>query len=413
MSENCPLCNALTTKKAIITYNSCAKCYRENKIETISDEELNEQILKLVKIKNMREEKKSIIETYLEQGKSINEIFYNVESMEVLETLIRECDVYIDNYKSYILLNKLIQEENIVFATQLFVSKMINDIVCCEYCHTSSDYNTHENQYLWKLLNLCIKLGDIDRFKYLEYYYNIKLIEIHNDVPKYYNDWTTNEKLTKYENDKIRILIDKVNKITSKYSGNSWSQENIKDKFYQDLLNYVKPINNVNIIKLIFENYPSIFKSGIYIDDFIYKIIASKNKDMILWIKNFNVYIPHDGINYNGHLKNTIISQISKYQNEEMFNPNIDLDFYLYTVELSGCSKSDLILGGHIADNIENINYKFFELMFENTINYKYKNDNDGLRQRHTIENIGLPKIFYAAKLKRPDIYNYLLDKIH
>ena len=50
MSENCPLCNALTTKKAINTYQSCAKCYKASQQIKKINEETAKKNSKLIKI---------------------------------------------------------------------------------------------------------------------------------------------------------------------------------------------------------------------------------------------------------------------------------------------------------------------------------------------------------------------------
>jgi hypothetical protein len=406
-----------------------SKCHSDNKLETISDEESNDKLEQVNRIKNMREEKDNIgtqleqvnriknmreekdnIGTQLEQVNN-NELFYNIESIERLEKFMKDCEFYVDDYKLYVLLNQLIEEQNIVFATQLFVSGLIDSVCCVDRCHNAA--GIYDNTYLWKLLDLCTKLGDIDRINYLEYYYNIKLIEIHDYVPKYYTDWTNN-RVTNYENNKIRMLIKKIKKnkcTTAKYE---WNQENGKDYFYEKYIKKVKPIDNINIIKMIFENYPRIMQEPDYYNDFIYKIISSKNKDIIEWIIDYDFYIPYASsyFDYNETIKNAIQTQVSKWQNEEKYKPNIDIDFYLYIVELFGYSKKDIILDNGVVDKIENISYKFFELMFKNSINIKYNRNNVDLQNKYYIDRNILPKIFYAAKFKRPDIYNYLLNKL-
>ena len=50
MSDTCTLCNALTTKKAINTYQSCAKCYKASQQIKKINEETAKKNSKLIKI---------------------------------------------------------------------------------------------------------------------------------------------------------------------------------------------------------------------------------------------------------------------------------------------------------------------------------------------------------------------------
>ena len=50
MSDTCTLCNALTTKKAIKDYNSCAKCYKASQQIKKINEETAKKNSKLIKI---------------------------------------------------------------------------------------------------------------------------------------------------------------------------------------------------------------------------------------------------------------------------------------------------------------------------------------------------------------------------
>ena len=49
MSDTCTLCNALTTKKAIKDYNSCAKCYKASQQIKKINEETAKKIVNLLK----------------------------------------------------------------------------------------------------------------------------------------------------------------------------------------------------------------------------------------------------------------------------------------------------------------------------------------------------------------------------
>jgi hypothetical protein len=379
----------------------------------LSDLEIESQIKYLIKIKQEREDVKIKTNELLENNsnKSPYQLYYEAETFEILLELHKKYKLY---YDYSIILYRLIEDKDLVFATKLVVSGLISDIIRCTFrCCGYMPAYPQNFKHFQKLVQLLFVVGDLDRLKLLEQFYVSQMAKKHSIKPPVeYMLWSNINTLSNYENNKIELLVGETKKYNNSAHDQLFSYENISDNFWSICKSVIDECKDDNIIKF----YISRIKDIITDDKFkihVSRWVQEKNKSMLEYI-SMCLYSDHNNRTTTGK---KLISEYLRNNLDALYSSNVE--WYNYILELcrehnSGCGTTidgDLY---YMLRYIETVTFDIFVANF-NTSQTRLRSVTDYYQKHNAVENNRnqITELLYESKKhNRLDIYKFLIDNI-
>jgi hypothetical protein len=382
----------------------------------LSSVDIDEQIAKLLKIKQEREETKKLAESYIEENKdrSVKLQYYEAETFEILMSLH---DTYDLKYDFSLILHRAIEEEDLIFATKLILSDLIDGLFICWYqCHGNGNCNhfpINNELYFWNTFELAIKKDDLDRVQLLEKTYITRQAIMHRTVNSV--TWTKLTGVSEYEDSKIRILVVQSTKCTSNDHHHYFRLENVGSNIKNHIISTLPSTENDGTIEFLLrkcKNSSGCIEVG---DEFKKILVLHVNR----WIREKNhkmLQFAVDNTTLPNHRKIVVREMILEYiRDHDQEVLAYDLDWYKKICELMG-NTSDIGCGNPIDVWSLGRHYKttnidvFKHVLTEDTNRILLRTDaNDRLRWIQLL-NRALKNIIYNAKKDRLDIYEYLIE---
>jgi hypothetical protein len=390
-------------------------------------DDIENQIAALQIKKKQLEEEKKAADNYKKNNikNPISQLYYEASSLEILLELHKEYNI---DYNFIIILDRLIDEEDSVFASKLLISGLVDTVfdhsLCGEFsCGHSNNSSYYKRDYINEIIKLLMKKGDIQRIRLLYDYCYKKLLLLHNTKPTSLADIDCKiVGVSDYENTRIYIITHEILKIKNnpeqhnRWNPNSWLTSN---KIMNTLVVNINLTSSDDIIKFILiwlheNNNNSIFDVN-HIYPIITKWIESENKVMLEYFKLFRP----GGDNRKQCAGDIILTDYLNHKDKNLgsvYNSNIDFIKYLYDLTNN---KLCIVSLYYAIDYLGTIEFDKFKYIYDAEVKW-YENHNliNNTTEEQKImhkryRNHNISKILIASKkLGRDDIYKFILRRL-